>query len=655
MCKCLEKYIYRSRPLIMMAFLFSCSIAYSQKRQISDSINHPESDTINKISSDEINKITSIITLFSKQALLLMPPTIVPTPVNIEDKNIIFFDSLKVRASRNQLTKKLYDFVIVHPDTSVNKRQFTGTSDASYVKYSGKTIRKIIIQRLNVFGGNINNPSFDGANKIENILNLTHTNTNENIIRKNLLFNSGDEISPLILSDNERILRQLPYIDDARILVVPVSDNEADIYVFTKDVYSLGATYDYRGLKKGSLSVFDKNIVGMGQEFGLDMPFDNTRPDSPGFGAHYIANNIAKSFINLNVYFLNGLGEKTYGFDITRKLISSATKYAGGISVRMMYTTEDLDSMKIPAPLKYNLQDYWLSRSFMINKESVSRIIIGARFINNNVFNHPLILPESYHNLQKYMMFLGSAAFSVQKYTKTKLIYSYGRTEDIPYGALFKATVGREFNEFKQRTYIGGEASFGKSINTLGYFYIYTGMSTYLNKNQTEQGVLSLGMNYFSNLINIGSSRIRNFVYLHYTRGFGRYSNEYLRFLSENGFSGFANDSVMGTQRLSLSLESVLFSPVNLYGFKFAFFGFTDFSFLSGTNEMLGNGYNLSSIGVGIRIRNDNLVFNTLQIRIAYFFNPPAYSSISPVNITGEQLLRPANFEPGPPAVIPYR
>jgi len=70
---------------------------------------------------------------------------------------------------------------------------------------------------------------------------------------------------------------------------------------------------------------------------------------------------------------------------------------------------------------------------------------------------------------------------------------------------------------------------------------------------------------------------------------------------------------------------------------------------------MLGNGYNLSSIGVGIRIRNDNLVFNTLQIRIAYFFNPPAYSSISPVNITGEQLLRPANFEPGPPAVIPYR
>ena len=317
-------------------------------------------------------------------------------------------------------------------------------------------------------------------NKIENLLNKTHVNTNENIIRKNLLFSEGDKISPLTLSDNERILRQLPYIDDARIIVVPVSDEEADIVVYTKDVYSLGGSYDYKGSKKGSVSVFDKNIFGMGHEFGLDIPYNNTLPDSPGFGAHYIANNIAKSFINLNVYFLHGLGEKTYGFDLSRKLVSSTTKYAGGISVRMMYTSEDLDTLKVPAPLKYNLQDYWLSRSFLINKESVSRIIIGARYTNNNVFDHPLILPESFYNLQKYRIFLGSAALSIQKYTKTNLIYGYGRTEDIPYGALFKVTAGREFNEFKQRTYLGGEVSFGKSSKALGYFYTYAGLSTYL-------------------------------------------------------------------------------------------------------------------------------------------------------------------------------
>ena len=61
-------------------------------------------------------------------------------------------------------------------------------------------------------------------------------------------FHEGDTISPLKLSDNERFLRELPYIDDARILVVPVSDNEADIIVITKDVYSLGAKVNFSGI-----------------------------------------------------------------------------------------------------------------------------------------------------------------------------------------------------------------------------------------------------------------------------------------------------------------------------------------------------------------------------------------------------------------------
>jgi hypothetical protein len=598
--------------------------------------------------------MTNIMTLFTKELLLSIPGSIVPTTVQIKDRNIVFFDSLKIRASRNQLTKKLYSFIIVNPDTTFKKR-FTGTSEAGYIDYAGRKIRKIIIQRLNVFGADIHNPTSGGPSRVENLLNKTHVNTNENIIRKNLLFSEGDPISPLALSDNERLLRQLPYIDDARIVVLPVSDAEADVVVFTKDIYSIGASYDYRGLKKGSVSIFDKNIVGTGHELGIDIPFNNTLPESPGIGAHYTINNIIKSFINLNVYFLHGLGEKTYGFDMTRKLVSSATKYAGGISVRMMYTSEDLDTLLVPAPLRYNFQDYWLSRSFLINKSSVSRIIIGARYTNNNVFNHPLILPDSYHNLQKYRLYLGSAALSFQKYTKTSLIYGYGRTEDVPYGSLFKFTFGREFNEFKQRSYMGTEISFGRSSKPLGYFYAYAGLSTYVNKTATEQGLLSLRLNYFSNLVTMGRSKIRNFVYAHYTRGFGRYSNEYIKFTDDNGFSGFLNDSVNGTQRLDLSLESVLFSPINSYGFRFAFFAFTDFAFLSGTTERLGSGYALTSIGLGIRIRNDNLVFNTLQIRIGYFPNPPPYSRISPVNISGEQLLRPENFEPGAPLIIPYR
>jgi len=641
---------YRSslKPGIFTVFLFFCCNAYPQ--------NSTGRDTIRNSQIFFIHFSNSISLFGSEPQHKLLSGLIAPKIIQ-EDKNLVFFDSLKVKASKNRLTKKLYDFVIIAHDTIV-KKQITGTSDANYLKYKGIRIRNINIQRLNVFGTNINNPTFTRATRADNIFNKTHVNTNERIIRNNLLFHKGDTISPLLLSDNERILRQLPFIDDARIIIVPLSDTEADIQVLTKDVYSLGGSYTYKGLKKGSVSLFEKNIIGLGHELGFEMPYDATSSDSPGLGVHYTINNIVKSFVNLNIYYLNGLGDQTYGFDLSRKLVSSSTKYAGGISIKHIKTKDNLGTLAVPEPLKFNSHDYWLSRSFLIDKESVTRIIIGGRYLRNNVFDRPIIQPDSYFNLANYRMYLGSFAYSVQKYYKTSLIYGYGRTEDIPYGGLLRVTYGSEFNEFnkyRKRSYIGTEFSFGKSNKTLGYFYISTGLATYLDGNLPQQGILSLNMKYFSNLVTFRNNKIRNFINFDYTKGFERNIDESLRFVSNNGFSGFKNDSVYGKQRLTVSLESVLFSPANIYGFRFAFFGFTDFSWLFATNEAIGNGIALAGIGLGIRIRNDNLVFNTFQIRLGFFPNPPMYSKINNLTVSGEQLLRPNNFDSGPPSIIPYR
>jgi hypothetical protein len=282
-------------------------------------------------------------------------------------------------------------------------------------------------------------------------------------------------------------------------------------------------------------------------------------------------------------------------------------------------------------------------------------LIFGARYTNNNVFNHPFILPDSYHYLQKYRIFLASAAISIQKFYKTNLIYSYGHTEDIPYGGLFNITVGKEINEFKDRFYTGVNLSVGQSVRSIGYLYGSLGYSSFFNGHNTEQGMLSVKTNFFSNLSYLGKFRLRNFVKIDYTRGFDRNTEEHLIFYRENGFSGFRNDSLGGKQRLSLSLESVLFSPAKYFGFRFAFFAFADIGCLFGTNEQVGNGEAVSCLGLGIRIRNDNLVFNTFQIRLGYFPNLPLNSKIEYFLISGEQLLNPSNFDPGPPSVLPYR
>jgi hypothetical protein len=642
----LKKYKGSLKPVLITVVLLYCNKAYSQEQD--------ERDTILKVEPGTYIQIRDSLSFFLNDTLIRLPSSIIPSASNRKDKNLLYYDTLKQRASKKNLTKRIYDLVVISPQPIENKK-ITISSDENFKRYAGKTIKSIQIIRLDVFGTNIDNPAAVNTSKSNNLLNKTHMNTNERIIRKNLLFSAGDTLSPLTLSDNERILRELSFISDSRIIVVPVSDEEVDIIVLTKDVYSLGAVYDYGGFKKGTLTVFEKNILGTGHEFGIKIPFDSRKPDSPGFGGNYTINNLWKSFIDLNADYLTGLGTTTYGLSINRKFVSATTKYAGGVLVRQMYTTTDLDTMPAPVPLKYNLQDYWLARSFLINHESVSRIILGARYLNNNVFRKPEIQPDTYYSLQRYQIYLGSVAFSMQKYYKTNLIYGYGRTEDIPYGLLVRTTAGREFNEFKNRTYIGTDVSAGKSYPGAGYFYGALAVASFFNGNVREQGNFYAQVNYFTNLLTLGKFKSRSFINVDYSRGIGRYADEYLKFPDNNGFTGFKNDSINGTQRFTISLESVLFSPANYHGFRFAFFGFSDLGMLAGSNQIIGKGFNLISLGLGLRIRNDNLLFNTLQIRLAFFPNPPAYSEINNLNISGEQLLKPNNFDAGKPVIIPFR
>lgn len=574
--------------------------------------------------------------------------------VSMNGRDRVFLDSLKQKAARNRITRKLYEIVVVAPD-SVSNRTVSGKSESEYGIFSGRRIRNIEIKRLPVFGADIDNPDFFNPYKSQKLLNKTHVNTIEYIIRNNLLFERGDTLSPLTMSDNERLLRELPFIDDARIVAMPLPGNEVDILVITKDVYSLGGSFSPFGFKKGKISVFDNNIMGLGNEMGIEIPFDNTKENSPGFGTHIFIDNPAKTFINTRLFYYDGLGEQSYGIDMSRRFISSTSRYSGGLMLRRMNKSNAIDTLTVPNPLKYVFQDYWISRAFLIDYNSVSRLIISARYINNNVFERPDIGPDQYHSLQKYRLYLGSIAFTRQKFYKASLVYEYGRIEDIPYGSLFRVTLGREINEFKVRNYAGSEYSFSRSYARFGYIHFSSGLGAYVNGTRTEQGILTLRAKYFSNLFPLGKNMIRNFIGIDYTRGFDRNLDEHLNFYNDHGFSGFRNDSVSGAQRLTINLETVVFNPVNIYGFRFAFFGFADISALSGTNEVLSNGTILSGIGLGIRVRNDNLIFKTFQVRLGFFPDPPDYSRINYFTISGEQPVRFENFDSGLPSMIPYR
>ncbi|HCC71481.1 MAG TPA: hypothetical protein DEQ09_10085, partial [Bacteroidales bacterium] len=75
----------------------------------------------------------------------------------------------------------------------------------------------------------------------------------------------------------------------------------------------------------------------------------------------------------------------------------------------------------------------------------------------------------------------------------------------------------------------------------------------------------------------------------------------------------------------------------------------------SNNKEFYDHGNFVSGFGLGLRIRNNNLIFNTVQIRFGIYPGPPSNSSLHYIDIDGERLLNPPGFDPEAPGISKYR
>jgi hypothetical protein len=564
-----------------------------------------------------------------------------------------FYDSLRVKAEKRRITSLLYDMIVVTRAPKGTARE-NMASTAFYDEYEGRTIRTRKVIRLNAFGTDLDNPDNYEPSGTEKLINSTYTKTKRFVINQYLLFRAGDTISSLQMADNERLLRQLPYIDDALITIMPVDSNFADVTIILREKYPYGADVRLTDIDKGRVRVYDRNFAGLGHELGLSVPYDFSEYPYPGIGIEYSVKNIAHSFSDLVLKFSDGLGSTSVGGEFSRRFVTSETRYAWSASLKFTRTTEDLDTMIVPAPLNFVWQDYWGARSIMLERQSVTRLIISGRYVRNNVFKRPKIEDNSYYRLQNYQLVTGSFAISSQRFINTSLIYSYGRTEDIPYGYLMEFTGGVEKNEFKSRIYSGISLAWGNIFTRAGYIYSGLTLSAFNYNGAVEQGELQASLKYFTPLINAGRSRIRTFVNISYTRGINRYSDELLYLKDDDLVRGFSNDSISGSSRLVASVEPVVFIHKPVIGFRFAIFAFADAGLLINEGILQGGYYLIPALGAGVRIRNDQLVLNTLQIRLAWYPRMPPYSVAPWINAAGIMKLNPPDFEPKPPGMIPF-
>lgn len=545
---------------------------------------------------------------------------------NPYEKSTKFYDSLSKKASTKKVTKEIFDLVI---KKKVRKEKLVTVivkSEEVFIPYAGYTIGSIVFKNVDLLEGSVTDTLQKASSKFGIFVNKLHKDTRARIINQNLLFKVGDVVDPYMLADNERILRQFKTLRDARIYLKESEkySNVVDVVIVTQDVSSIGVAGGYSSLRKYRFEVYDINILGYARQLRVSYFKNSAGIPKNGYEVTLREPNLLSTFIQGELQYTDNYIRQRTRFALGRDFLTPEIKYAGGIELyktNEKFYFEEYDTLEIP--YTENNTDLWMGRSIEFKKRR--NIIFSTRLNTRNFIDKPFVSSDSNSFFYNRSLMLGSITLIKRNFLKTLRIRGFGKTEDVPVGGSLSVVFGKEFTEFKDRPYVELDATFGKYFSNIGYLNLSLAAGSFFKDESAEDGLVAMTSTYFSDLLKLRKTQVRQFVYFTYTKGFNRVLD---RTISLNG--KWENKDALpplGNKRVTLGFETVYFMPWYTYGFQFALFHRIDFNLLSNDALLFDKASLFPTLRIGARMLNENLVLPRISVELAYYAKNKNYNS----------------------------
>lgn len=571
-----------------------------------------------------------------------------PTDSLSEARNERLFDSIQSKANRNKVSRLLYDLLVTEKK-SIAPNPSGAVIDQStvYRPFSGRKIREVEIERIPVF-------DLEG-NWFERTGNKLHVQTRERVIRRDLLFEAGDTIDPQELVRNMQLLNSRSYISQVAIQILPDSlhTNEVTVRVLVQDSWTISVDGRWGGDGETMVSLFDDNILGWGTRFNVETNFDRRDFTYGGNVLQYKMPNIGGSFYSAEILGGREFQESTLNLSIGKELIRP-TDYGVGASFirnKTIYNEDDPNQIIFSRIKK---SDLWggFSHEFKSIRSSLYTLL---HFTRTRFEERPEVafgLNPAYHEGDQL---LGSLGIYRERFLTTNMIYGYGTREYIGTGYQAELIGGYHWGEYHNGYYLGAGLK-GGDFFSWGYAYGGVEIGSYIRPEDGAwfQSVGKVDLKYFSNLLPAGRFHVRELIKFNYTQGWNRMrgNHETINFTKENGIRSL-KDVDGGINRCSLNTETVLFTPYQPWGFRVTLFGFADFGLLGNhANPFQNNFY--SAIGVGIRIKNERLIFSAIQLQLGVAFGKAGLLNNRWYRFSSQRSLNEFRFRPDAPAPISF-
>ncbi|MBN2813196.1 MAG: hypothetical protein JXQ80_03905 [Bacteroidales bacterium] len=582
-----------------------------------------------------------------------LPSPLVKTWLEIRDRPI---DSVLLLNENSRIIRELHSLLF---NRAVPK-SLSPANNAIMASMDGCIIRNIEFENVNLFAPSVLDTGYVSAKNLERSVESVHKGTRNRVLERYLLFQPGDRLDVFVVAENERMLRELSFIMDAGFIAkrVPGSSDSVDLLLVTQDIIPLGIELEIVSSSQINLGISHHNVLGRGNRITATSYWDAAHHPHLGYRLAYGMENVAGTYARGSADYIHKWNQETLAMGLSRDFRTSSFRNAGGMNFEntsAIRNIELLDTTLSDVSLAYNTIDFWAGHFLPLHKPGDGFFLTG-RLNQFEISTGPVTNEQYLYAFQDHTLLLFSTGFSHQGFRKDNLIHTFGRTEDVPYGYLVNFTAGVEWGEYKTRSYFAVGGSFGSYFNNGAHLSGQLGFGTFLNQNQTEQGTFSSRLQFFSTLHRQKRFQYRNFVKLTYLDGIERYQGEYTTIAGKEGITGLTDSYLLrGSKKLVLNFESVFFSPYKLLGFRFAFFGGIDLALVAGENDRIEESDLYSGVSVGVRVRNDQLVFDTFVLRLGIYPGKPGDANASNLIIDGIPKERFNGLFPQKPTLVPFQ
>lgn len=537
-----------------------------------------------------------------------------------------FYKKIESGNSTNKFLSSIYPLIFQSVSTTETEGQEL-SQELPYENYDGRIIRSIKIKRLDVFGTSVNDTTLVAHSRLETTLNKTHVNTHQYVIRRYLLIKEGEPLNAKVLSDNERILRDVSIFEDAWFYLSEVAGTDSvDVVLAIKDIYPLGVDLTVRGFSNSRIRLYNKNVLGSASQVEQAMEYNTT--DKPYFyltkGA-YIIRNVFGEFADIRNYWMIGPDARGLGMEGFKPFLTPETRVGGGVKIEKLWKNaiEATDGTK--QNLHYLHYDVWLGYAPLIKRLSdlstpmrMQAYVLG-RINTIHHYNKMALNDSLFPNQYSFRRKLITVGLLWSGSVRRNMILGFGRTEDIPVGALIETTFGRSDSDRETGFYTGFKLSRGINLSSGAHIFAQLETGGYWNKNSLTDGALNMNIKLISKLFNANYSRIRVYGVINYTRGINRVSQQMFSIKPYHFPTTYNHFSQHGHDRLNIKSETVVFTPIYLLGFRCAFYGVAELALITDKPGKLLSSSPIPAFEIGIKVRNEHLVFSTFKLGLTWF------------------------------------